>query len=183
MATIIEMKEAIDELINSDGEVSIPGLDFETVIDNLIEQKYKEQLNLMKDKTERENMKKNLIKYYSNEARDEIENSILDIKSNFAAAKNGLKYVSEAVIASTASNQIPSVITVGTATSTANPIYVLIENKQKKNTLLSILKNIENSLVNILKSAVKILFQVPDTIMSIIQTLIDLKQVVNSIPV
>jgi phage-related holin len=183
MANITEMKEAIDKLINSDEEVSIPGLDFDSVIDNFIEQKYKENLSLIKDETERKNMKNNLITYYSNEARDEFENAISDIKSNFVAVKDGLKNVSEAVAASIASNQIPSVITVGTATSTANPIYVLIENKQKKNTLLSILKNIGNFLVNILKSAAKIFFQVPDMIMSLIEILTDLKKVVNSIPV
>lgn len=183
MATINEMKEAINELINSDGAVDIPGLDFDSVVDNMVETDYKEQLDDSKTKEERDDKKKSLVKYYKEKAGAEIEQNINIIKSNFAAAKDGLIYVAEAAAATVASNVIPSVITTGAAASVANPAYAMIENKQKKNTLLGILKNIGNFIVNLLSAAVKILFAVPEMIMSLIKTLTTTKSVVNSIPV
>lgn len=183
MATINEMKEAINGLINSDGAVDIPGLDFDSVVDNMVETDYKEQLDDSKTKEERDDKKKSLVKYYKEKAGAEIEQNINIIKSNFAAAKDGLIYVAEAAAATVASNVIPSVITTGAAASVANQAYVMIENKQKKNTLLGILKNIGNFIVNLLSAAVKILFAVPEMIMSLIKTLTTTKSVVNSIPV
>lgn len=183
MATINEMKAAINELINSDGSVDIPGLEFDPIVDNIVETQYKDELDAAKSNEERTEIKKSLIKYYTDKAADEIENNINIIKSNFAAAKDGLIYVSEAAAATIASNAIPSVITTGSAASVANPAYALIENKQKKNTLLGILKNIGNFIVMLLTSAVKLLFAVPEVIMTLIKTLTTTKQIVNAIPV
>lgn len=42
MATITEMQEAITNLINSDETIEIPGLDFESVIDHLVDERYKD---------------------------------------------------------------------------------------------------------------------------------------------
>ena len=78
---------------------------------------------------------------------------------------------------------IPSVITVGTATSTPNPAYTLIENKTKKNQLLAMLKNISSCLVNLLKAAVTIAFPIPAVVLTLIQTLTTVKKTVNAIPV
>jgi hypothetical protein len=75
------------------------------------------------------------------------------------------------------------VITVGTATSTPNPAYTLIENKTKKNNLLSMLKQIGNALAQLLISALKIAFSVPIAIATLITTLASIKKTVNAIPV
>jgi len=177
------MKSSLDDLINSDGSVSIPGLEFDPIVDNMVENNYKDQLEDSLTDEERNNKKEQLVKYYKDKSGEEIEQNINIIKSNFISAKDGLSFVSESAAATIASNAIPSVITVGAATSTANPVYSLIENKQKKNTLLAMLKNIGNFLVNLLSAAIKILFQVPDSVMSLVKTLTTTKQIVNAIPV
>ncbi len=183
MATITEMKEAINELINSEGTIELPGLEYKTIVDNIIEVKFKKQLDNAKIYNDRDNVKKELLRYYDEHVKEEIEQNINIIKSNFAAVKDGLKYVSESVTNAVASNAIPSVITTGAAASVANPVYALLENKSKKTVLLGMLKNIGNFLCNLLSSAVKILFQVPDTVIALINTLTTVKKAVNSIPV
>ena len=101
----------------------------------------------------------------------------------YGAAKDQLKFVTEAAASSIASNAIPAVITVGSASSTANPAYALIENKTKKNQLLAMLKQIGAFLVSLLKSAIEIAFAVPAAVISLIKTLTTAKKAVNSIPV
>lgn len=183
MATINEMKDAVTELINSDGLVEIPNLNFDVIVENIVNVKYKKSLDLVTSKEDKSKLKEDLIKYYTEESREEIEHNINIIKSNFSAAKDGLSYAMEAATTSIMSNSIPSVITTGAAASIPNPAYVLIENKQKKNTLLAILKNIGNFLANLLSASIKILFEVPDTVITMINTLTNIKKVVNAIPV
>lgn len=184
MATIDEMTQAINELINSDGTIELPGLDLSSVVENFVDTRYGAELEKVEDEEEREALRQKWIDYYKNgDGRAAIEMEIATIKANFAAARDQLTYVVEAAASSIASNAIPAVITVGTATSTANPAYALIENKTKKNQLLAMLKNIGKCLVDLLKSAVAIAFAVPEAVMTLIKTLTTAKQAVNSIPV
>ena len=49
-----EALDAMDELINSDGTIDLPGLDIDTVAENYVDKKYGEELNKIEDKEERE---------------------------------------------------------------------------------------------------------------------------------
>jgi len=183
MATIKEMQDAMNDLINSDGVVTIPGLNFDSVVDNMVNIKYKEQLDNIQNPEDREEAKNNLISYYYGDARSSVEKSISVIKSNYSAVKDGLSTMSVAITATTASNVIPSVITVGTATSTPNPLYFVVENNQKKNTLLSMLKTLSNLMVELISSAIDILFQLPSIVMDLIGVITSTKSLLNAIPV
>lgn len=176
--------DAMNDLINSDGSVSLPGLDEDTVVNNFVEMKYGEALSEIKDEELRKQQKQSWVDFYKNGGgKAVIQVEINNIKSNFAAAKDQLTFVAEAAASSIASNAIPSVITVGTATSAPNPAYALIENKTKKNQLLAMLKNIGACLVNLLKSAISIAFPIPEIVLTLIQTLTTVKKTVNAIPV
>lgn len=176
--------DAMNELINSDGAVELPGLDLNTVAETFVQVKYGKDLDSIEDAEERKKLKEKWVNYYtSGDGRAAIEVEINNIKANFGAATDQLKFVAEAAASSIASNAIPSVITVGTATSTPNPAYALIENKAKKNQLLAMLKNISSCLVNLLKSAINISFTIPDVVFTLIQTLSTVKKTVNAIPV
>ena len=141
--TIDEMMTAINELVNSDGAVDIPGLSLEPIVDNFIDVKYGRQLSDIEDREERDTLRAQWKNYYMNgDGRTIIEMEINSIKANFSAAKDGLITAQEAVLMTTATNAIPSVLTTGAAASVPNPAYTLLENKQKKNTLLTILKQI-----------------------------------------
>lgn len=179
-----EALDAMDELINSDGTIDLPGLDIDTVAENYVDKKYGEELNKIEDKEERDKMRQKWVDYYkSGEGKSMLQLEINSIKANFSAAKDQLTYVAEATTSSVASNAVPAVITTGAAASVANPAYAMIENKTKKNQLLSMLKQIGVFLVNLLKSIVMIAIAVPAAVIALIKTLTTTKKAVNSIPV
>jgi hypothetical protein len=76
MATITEMQEAITNLINSDETIEIPGLDFESVIDHLVDERYKDILKNASNEEERKQLKNNLLNYYRNKGRMVVDESI-----------------------------------------------------------------------------------------------------------
>ena len=53
-----EALDAMDELINSDGTIDLPGLDIDTVAENYVDKKYGEELNKIEDKEERSTVSK-----------------------------------------------------------------------------------------------------------------------------
>ena len=180
MATIDEMVSTMNKLIESDGSVSIPGLDFSSVVDNLVEKKYADSLSACETSTERMEMKDRLSKYYTEgEGKLAVQTEIASIKSNFSAAKDQLSFVSEAVVANTASNALPPML----GTASPNPAYTYAENKVKLNQMKAMLKNIGACIVNLLKSAVNLMFQLPSSVMTIIDTFATVKSAVDSIPV
>mgnify|MGYP004461035917 FL=1 len=179
-----EAIEAMDELINSDGAVSLPGLELDPVVEHFVDEKYGSQLSEIKDEEERKKMRDKWVKYYKEgEGKQTIQMEINNIKAMYGAAKDQIQFVTEAAASAVASNAVPAVITVGQATSTPNTGYALIENKTKKNQLLSMLKQIGAFLVSLLKSAVAIAFAVPAAVINLIKTLATTKKTVNAIPV
>lgn len=184
MSSTEEALEAMDELINSDGAVSLPGLELDSVVEHFVDEKYGSQLSEIKDEAERKKMRDKWVKYYEEgEGKQTIQMEINNIKAMYGASKDQLQFVTEAAASAVASNAVPAVITVGQATSTPNTGYVLIENKTKKNQLLSMLKQIGAFLVSLLKSAVEIAFAVPAAVIDLIKTLTTAKKTVNAIPV
>lgn len=183
MSSMDETIKAMDELINSDGTIELPGLSLDEVVENFVETKYGEELKAVSTKEEREKLREKWIKYYKEgEGKQAIQMEINNIKAQYGAAKDQLTYVADAAASAVASNAIPSVITVGSASSSPNPAYTIIENKTKKNQLLAMLKQIGASLVSLLKSAVSIAFAVPEAVITLIKTLTTVKKTVNSIP-
>lgn len=183
MSRMDETIKAMDELINSDETIELPGLSLDEVVENFVETKYGEELKAVSTKKEREKLREKWINYYKEgEGKQAIQMEINNIKAQYGAAKDQLTYVADAAASAVASNAIPSVITVGSASSSPNPAYTIIENKTKKNQLLAMLKQIGASLVSLLKSAVSIAFAVPEAVITLIKTLTTVKKTVNSIP-
>lgn len=179
-----EILDAMDDLINSDGGVELPGLDLDTIAENFVEVKYGDTLSKLPNKEEAESLKEKWTSYYKDgEGRLALQMEINTIKSSFVAARDQLTYIGEAAASAVASNAVPAVITVGSASSTANPAYALIENKTKMNQLLSMTKNVEANLVTLLKSSAQIAFPIPSGVTSLIETLSTVKQTVNAIPI
>lgn len=179
-----EILDAMDDLINSDGGVELDGLDLDTVAENFVEVKYGDTLSNLSNKEEAESLKERWTSYYKEgEGRLALQMEINTIKSNFVAARDQLTYIADAAASAVASNAVPSVITVGTATSSPNPAYYLIENSTKANQLRSMAKNVEANLVTLLKSSAQIAFPIPSAVTSLIETLSTVKQTINTIPV
>lgn len=182
MYNVNDTIELMDKLIGND--VSLPGLDFDTVVDNFVDVKYKSTLDQVSSKEERDALREKWTKYYKEgEGKLTIQMEINTIKANYSSAQSNLKSATEAIVSTTASNAVPPVITVGSATSTPNPGYYLIENKTKVNQISSILKSAETNVVNMLKSSAQIAFPIPTQVTQLVDSLAEAKEKLNSIPI
>lgn len=180
MATIAEMQSALDDLISSEG-AELTGLDFETVVSNYVETYHVDELSKFTDSEERQAEKERLIEIYREKSSNFFNEHIATIKMNYLAIQEGCTQIAENVTSAISSAVLPSVITVGTATSTANPAYTVLENAQKKNNLLAILKNLCLKMAELLRSAINIAFEVPDAVITLITTLTTTKTLINTI--
>lgn len=180
MATIAQMQQALSDLINAEG-FDIPGLDKESVLSNYVEVKHQGELDKLEGE-EREKEKQRLIELYENMAGNFFDYCIMQIKLKYQAIVEGCEQMLQSISSAISSTVIPSVLTVGTATSTANPAYTVLENQQKKNNFKAILKNLSLMMADLLQMAINILFIVPDAVISLIETLTTTKQVIETIP-
>ena len=106
----------------------------------------------------------------------------LQIKLKYQAIVEGCEQMLQSISSAISSTIIPSVLTVGSATSSANPAYTALENQQKKNNFKAILKNLSLMMADLLQMAINILFIIPDAVISLIETLTTTKQVIETIP-
>lgn len=184
MNNMDEALKAMDELINAGGEVSLPGLEPVAVAENFVNVKYGSKLEEIENKDERERLREKWLSYYKEgEGRQTMLMGISEIRSLYGAAQSQLNLVAEAAASAVASNSVPSVITVGSASSAPNPAYVYIENRTKKNQLLAMLEQVGVFLVNLLKTAAEIAFAIPQAVLDLIKAVTETKKVVNAIPV
>lgn len=179
MATLEQMQAAINKLVSDE---PIPGLDFDTVVENIVGQKYKETLAQIEDVQEREKQFKNMVNYYKTEARAEIEGKINDVKAAYKSVKAQIKSIKASIVAATAGNAIPSVIIAGAGVAAPNPLYSLAENANKKSMLLGMLEVIAKTLYDMLKAALAIMFEIPDAVVELINTIAEIKSLIQSIP-
>jgi hypothetical protein len=188
MASIEQLQTALDKLT---ADISLPGLEPEAVIKNLIEVQYKEELDQIKTyitdaeaaEKEAKAVKERLTSYYnSGQAKIEIKKSISEIKINFKAATDGVKQLPVEIQTMIAGNLIPPTIPVPTAPGIPNPMSFLLRNKEKLNGFLTVLNAIATWFVNLISAAIKIAFELPDAIVATIEKLADIKSMIQSIP-
>ena len=60
-----EALNLIDELIKSDGDVNLPGLDLDSVVDNFVDVKYGKELSEIKDEEQRKELRKKRSRHIS----------------------------------------------------------------------------------------------------------------------
>lgn len=180
MATLEQMQAAINKLV--EGE-DLPGLDFDTVVEKIVGEKYKKTLEEINDPVERKQQFNNMVDYYKTEARTEIQNKINDVKMCYKTAKAQIKSIQASIKTATASNAIPAVIVAGAGAAAPNPAYAIIENSSKVNQMLGALEAIGKMLYDLLKSALDIMFPIPDAIIDLINLIADIKNTIKAIPV
>lgn len=180
MATIVEINNIIEQLTS---ETSIPGLDFDTIADGMIEsnETYKAVLDGAETPEERQIIKNNYLKVIKETAKAFIQQNIAIIKSSFNEITQGVLSLSEAIIAMTASALMPPAI--GAPPVAPNPAYVLLQNKEKKNTLMITVNGLMKTFLGLLMAAVAIYFEVPDSIMGLLQTILSIKETISLIPI
>lgn len=178
----VQIQETLQSLLEDSGGFSLPGLDFDSIVNNLVEKRHGSFLNELSP-LERQNKEKEIIEYYNTTASNEINSNIAKIKKSYSLINNQIVTLQESIVGVTASNAIPSVITTGSAASVPNPAYALLENKQKVGTLKSLIETTSSSFVELLDSSLKIDFELPDSILTLIETFKTLKQSLSNIPI
>lgn len=174
------MTNALAKLQELQGGVDIPGLQFDAVVSNLVDTKYKGMIDAGAEGGDE--LRKSLIKYYTETARMEIQSKIDTIKSCFSTAKSQIESLQQSIVNVAASNAIPSVITAGAATSVPNPAHFIIENRQKKQALMSAAKGVIGTLSTMLIAAISIYFELPPSVSAVIDIATKVISIITSIP-
>lgn len=178
MASIQEMMSVISDLTS---DVTIPGLDVDTVVPAMVESRFKNELGMIEDPKQKEAETKKMIEYYKTQGRVEIEAQIATVKMGYKTVTSQVAQITSAIKTATASNLIPPVVSVPPAVP--NPAYFLIENATKVGNFISMIEGALAKFGEMLLAAVKIAFEMPETIMNLLKVLLDLKKTVTAIPV
>ena len=180
MASINDMQNTLDKLRVGD---SIPGLSSESIIDNSVEVEFKDALDTCESDDKRKAMKDKFVAFYADgPGKKFIDENISQIKYLYKQVKDSINALKNSATQITASNLVPSVITVGTATSTPNPAYTAIDNSQKKQNLLAVLKSVTDFLIQLFSYALLLDFVLPDSVQALVSTLATLTAIINAIP-
>lgn len=177
MASVEKMMELVKEITS---EVKIPGLDVDTVVPNMVEIKYKEQLDSISDPKQKKEEKDKMVEYYKTQGRVEVETQISTIKMSYMHIKDQIKHVQSGVATAAANAVMPPTVNVLVP---PNPAKVLLDNVSKVGTWLSMLESAVVKFGEMLLAAVKIAFEIPDFIVDLLQVIITLKKTVSAIPV
>jgi DNA repair exonuclease SbcCD ATPase subunit len=188
------------ELVASSGALglSIPGLSLEPIIKNImekskelkshkemIEEEVKENKERGMDpneaKKEGEKKLKELIEKYKKSLKEAVEEQITLIKQHYKNFKEGLESIPEDVKAIIANILLPP--TISAPPAAPNPIYALNLAKTTKNSIAGTLSVIIISFTEILKAANKILFLLPEPILSLFEKIKTVSQLISSIPI
>lgn len=179
-ATIERQKELLAQL---GGSIEVPGLSFDLVIDGMVENNpsYKAKLDALETKEQRAELKSQIINSLKTVGTDYINEQINTIKSTIQVVTEGVAQLTENVTTTIATALIPPAI--GVPPVLPNPAYVLLENKTKKNTFLSLCNSLLQTFQRLLQAAVNIFFVLPEAVIALLETILTVKDTISAIPV
>lgn len=157
-------------------------IDSDAIIDNYCEVEFKDYLDGCETESERKKAKKKMVEYYkSGDGKAFMDDAIDKIKDYVSKTTDGIKQLTTSAAKTTAMSVVPAVVTVGSATSSPNPEYIVLDNSQKKSTLMTIVKTINGYLLEIFQLAILIHWDIPDEVISLTQGLTTLVNVIDAI--
>lgn len=175
----LRVKNALNKL-QGGGGISI---DKGKLIENYCTVEFKDSLDACDDPEKKSVMMKRYTSYYAEgDGKDFMDNMVSKLQNYTKQAMDSVKELRVSSVKITASNAVPAVITTGSATSVPNPAYFVIDNSQKKNTLLTLIKGSTNILAKVLESAMMVHWKVPNEIIALVEALNVIAQVVKNIP-
>lgn len=177
MATKEEMLATASKLADSDGS-PLPSL--AEVVKLYVKQTCKEAIDQAEDAVA---YTEQMVEYYTvGIGKQTIDTLVNDFNEAYSDLKSGIEDINTAIANTTASNAIPAVIVAGSATGAPNPAYAAIDNIQKKHVLQMNLRGLKKSARKMLTTAANIGFEVPDTVMNMIDGLAEVSKTIDSIP-
>jgi hypothetical protein len=174
------IKKLIENLSNSQGS-PLPGLTYEEVSTAIIEKDTNFQKNIGPQSEFTEEEVTSIKENYKSLIKDEVNTNIMIVKSSYKQIEDSSSLLKENVTSAISSVAIPPAI--GTTSPVVpNPAYALLEAKQKKNQWLAILNNIFSSFGALLIAALKIKYEIPQSVIVLMSTLETLKSLIDTIP-
>lgn len=153
------------------------------VIDNYCEVEFKESLDACETPEQRKKLKTRYVNYYTKgEGKSFMDDAIARLQDYTKQATDNMKNLKEGASNIMLSNSVPAVITTGSATSVPNPLYSAIDNAQKKNTLLALVKVCSGSVTSIMEVAVLIHWTIPTEILTLIELIGVITKILENIP-
>jgi hypothetical protein len=188
------------QLIASSGSLglSIPGLSIDPIVKNIMdksaelkshkemieeEKKENEERGMSKEdaKKEAEAKLKEVIERYKKSIKEAAEEQIILIKQHYKNFKEGLESIPSDVKAVIANIALPPAISA--PPGAPNPVYALNLAKTAKSSISGTLSIIIISFTEILKAANKILFVLPEPILSLFEKVKTASGIINGIPI
>lgn len=177
---IAKMQTTLTELANSSSDISLPGLDFNTVVENIVVKKYSKDLDKLSKEDEKKEKEK-LINYYKTTAFNEINSNIIKVKSCTNSLKIQVDNIQTSITNTISTLALPSVVSVPPAAP--NPAYAVFDNKQKVAIITSLIASAALIIIDLLDASIKIQYELPDSVFVLIETFKTLKQSLSSIPI
>ena len=122
---IAKMQTTLTELANSSSDISLPGLDFDTVVENIVVKKYSKDLDKLSKEDEKKEKEK-LINYYKTTAFNEINSNIIKVKSCANSLKIQVDNIQTSITNTISTLALPSVVKY---CQTLQPMACLIRKK------------------------------------------------------
>jgi hypothetical protein len=188
------------QLIASSGSLglSIPGLSIDPIVKNIMDKSaelksHKEMIEEEKKENEERGMNKEdakkeadaklkeVIEKYKKSIKEAAEEQIILIKQHYKNFKEGLESIPSDVKAVIANIALPPAISV--PPGAPNPVYALNLAKTAKSSISGTLSIIIISFTEILKAANKILFVLPEPILSLFEKVKTASGIINGIPI
>jgi hypothetical protein len=194
----LEKQMALMMSLSNMGE-GIPGLDPTAIINNIIEKSedIAKKIDLIQKKYDEFERRKRLTKEEVKEAVKKevaalidkyviplekmVNDAITEIKSEWKAIKKSLAAIPDNVSKAIANILTPPAI--GVPPVAPNPLYALNIASETKDMLQGLLNAIATSLVKIIKASNLILFELPDVVIQVGETIKILDTVISTIPV
>lgn len=194
--SIERQKKLIDE--SGSLGLTIPGLSIDPIVNNMVSKSeelkiYKQSIDEeIKDNTDRgmsrseaekeaQEKFKQIAETYKKNIREVVKDEIITIKQQYKVFKEGLESIPEDVKAAIANIALPP--SISAPPGAPNPIYALNLAKTTKNSIAGTLSIIIVAFTVILRAANKILFTLPESIISLFEKIKIAAGIINSIPV
>lgn len=164
MDSIEKMKSLLDDLSTSG--TKLPNLDTDSVIKNIVKSQYGPLMDQFPNKKDAESFIQEMENYIQKNGKEDISIEIAKIKSNFKQVKDSIPQLKQGIIAMTTSIALPPSIP-----GVQNPIFSFNEALSKFNTIKSILNQANTAVSDMIGSAIKIKYPLPDSALSLIEGL------------
>ena len=192
MATITEQSDTLDMLASSDAPMELPGLDFETVVEGMIEAQFAPTFDEIKaeaaddEAAEKEikATKKRLKEFFNTDAaKIEIKSKINEVKITTKAIVDAVKEMPKEISTMIANNLVPPTLPIPTAPGVPNPASTVLKGKEKVSGLKTVLNAIATWFVALIGAANKISYILPAALLAMSSQVAKLKKLIGTIPV